>query len=116
VNPVASVSSDPAHEGAPPRVGYLIYRVERRLRVRLDEAVGAHGVTTTEYVTLSVLRERDGLSCAQLEACDHSVDGIEAAMLDGLTPETLGTVRFALSCARSVEATTPRSEAGPREL
>lgn len=34
--------------------------------VRLDEAVRAHGVTTTEYVTLSVLRERDGLSCAQL--------------------------------------------------
>jgi DNA-binding MarR family transcriptional regulator len=49
-----------------PRIGYLIYRVERRLRVRLDEAVAGHGVTTTEYVTLSVLRERDGLSCAQL--------------------------------------------------
>jgi DNA-binding MarR family transcriptional regulator len=51
---------------AVPRIGYLIYRVERRLRVRLDEAVAGHGVTTTEYVTLSVLRERDGLSCAQL--------------------------------------------------
>ena len=49
-----------------PRIGYLIYRVERRLRVRLDEAVAGHGITTTEYVTLSVLRERDGLSCAQL--------------------------------------------------
>jgi DNA-binding MarR family transcriptional regulator len=49
-----------------PRIGYLIYRVERRLRVRLDEAVATHGITTTEYVTLSVLRDRDGLSCAQL--------------------------------------------------
>jgi DNA-binding MarR family transcriptional regulator len=49
-----------------PRIGYLIYRVERRLRVRLDEAVASHGITTTEYVTLSVLCERDGLSCAQL--------------------------------------------------
>src|ERR1700759_4347032 len=49
-----------------PRIRYLVYRVERRLRVRLDEAVSAHGVTTTEYVTLSVLRDRDGLSCAQL--------------------------------------------------
>lgn len=49
-----------------PRIGYLIYRVERRLRVRLDEAVAGHGITTTEYVTLSVLRDRDGLSCAQL--------------------------------------------------
>ena len=49
-----------------PRVGYLIYRAERRLRSRLDESVRTHGVTTTEYVTLSVLRARDGLSCAQL--------------------------------------------------
>jgi DNA-binding MarR family transcriptional regulator len=49
-----------------PRIGYLVYRVERRLRLRLDEAVTAHGITTTEFVTLSVLRDRDGLSCAQL--------------------------------------------------
>jgi DNA-binding MarR family transcriptional regulator len=49
-----------------PRIAYLIYRVERRLRVRLDEAVASHGITTTEFVTLSVLRDRDGLSCAQL--------------------------------------------------
>ena len=49
-----------------PRVGYLVYRVERRLRARLDEEVRLHGVSTPEYVTLSVLRERDGLSCAQL--------------------------------------------------
>lgn len=60
--PVSVGEPDPAQ----PRVGYLIYRVERRLRSRLDEAVGAHGVTTTEYVTLSVLRDRDGLSSAQL--------------------------------------------------
>jgi DNA-binding MarR family transcriptional regulator len=47
-------------------VAYLVYRVERRLRSRLDEVARAHGVTTTEYVTLSVLRERDGMSSAQL--------------------------------------------------
>ena len=49
-----------------PRVGYLVYRVERRLRARLDEALRLIGVSTPEYVTLSLLRERDGLSCAQL--------------------------------------------------
>jgi DNA-binding MarR family transcriptional regulator len=49
-----------------PRVGYLVYRVERRLRARLDEELRLHGVSTPEYVTLSLLRERDGLSCAQL--------------------------------------------------
>jgi DNA-binding MarR family transcriptional regulator len=49
-----------------PRVGYLVYRVERRLRARLDEELRLIGVSTPEYMTLSLLRERDGLSCAQL--------------------------------------------------
>jgi DNA-binding MarR family transcriptional regulator len=49
-----------------PRVGYLVYRVERRLRARLDEELRLQGVSTPEYMTLSLLRERDGLSCAQL--------------------------------------------------
>jgi DNA-binding MarR family transcriptional regulator len=62
-----ATAAKPLSPPAPlPRIGYLIYRLERRLRVRLDEAMTSHGVTTTEYVTLSVLRERDGLSCAQL--------------------------------------------------
>jgi DNA-binding MarR family transcriptional regulator len=58
--------SDAAADRTVPRVAYLVYRVERLLRARIDDAVRAHGVTTTEYVTLSVLHERDGLSCAQL--------------------------------------------------
>jgi DNA-binding MarR family transcriptional regulator len=61
-----ATAAAPVRLPAEPRIGYLIYRVERRLRVRLDEAVAAHGITTTEYVTLSVLRDRDGLSSAQL--------------------------------------------------
>ena len=138
------------------RVGYLIYRVERRLRARLDEAVRAHGVTTTEYVTLSVLRQRDGMSSAELarwafvtpqamnlvvsalekrglvrrqpdpshgrvlrtsvtargltalERCDHSMDVIEADMLQGLESDELELLRAALaSCAHSLEATRP---------
>src|SRR3954469_17803528 len=48
------------------RVGYLVYRVERRLRTRLDEALRHHGATTTEYVTLTVLRQHDGMSFAEL--------------------------------------------------
>jgi DNA-binding MarR family transcriptional regulator len=55
-----------AEEKTVPRVGYLVYRVERRLRARLDEELRLLGVSTPEYVTLSLLRERDGLSCAQL--------------------------------------------------
>jgi DNA-binding MarR family transcriptional regulator len=66
MKPAAIRVSSESPGSAPARVGYLIYRVERRLRTRLDEAVNAHGLSTPEYVTLSVLRDRDGLSSAQL--------------------------------------------------
>jgi DNA-binding MarR family transcriptional regulator len=66
------------------RIGYLVYRLERRLRARIDQAVRAHGLTATEYVTLSVLRERDGLSCAQL------------ARLAFVTPQAMNLVISAL--------------------
>ena len=61
----SAVAPDPASPTRS-RVGYLVYRVERRLRIRLDEALRRHGVTTTEYVTLSVLRQHDGMSGAEL--------------------------------------------------
>jgi len=63
MKPAALPSANPQ---ARSRVAYLVYRVERRLRSRLDEVTRAHGVTTTEYVTLSVLRENDGMSSAEL--------------------------------------------------
>lgn len=66
VKRVATTLPEDTATAAPTRVGYLIYRVERRLRTRIDEAVRIHGVSTTEYVTLSVLRRHDGLSCAEL--------------------------------------------------
>jgi DNA-binding MarR family transcriptional regulator len=48
------------------RVSYLVKRVERALRTRLDAALEPLGVTTTEYTALSVLARRSGLSSAQL--------------------------------------------------
>jgi DNA-binding MarR family transcriptional regulator len=51
---------------APPRLSYLVFRLERRIRAHLDEALARHGVTTTEYMALSELRLRDGPSSAQL--------------------------------------------------
>jgi DNA-binding MarR family transcriptional regulator len=65
-NPAASPAPIGVEPATRARVGYLVYRLERRLRARLDDAVRAHGVTTTEYVTLSVLRQRDGMSSAEL--------------------------------------------------
>ncbi|MGA8219078.1 MAG: MarR family transcriptional regulator [Solirubrobacterales bacterium] len=66
MNPAADASLTRTEPASRARVGYLVYRVERRVRTRLDAATRAHGVTTTEYVALSVLRDRDGMSSAEL--------------------------------------------------
>lgn len=55
---------DPAP--APPRVSYLVKRVERGVRAALDNALREMRITTSEYTALSVLRYRTGLSSAQL--------------------------------------------------
>ncbi|GGK95992.1 MarR family transcriptional regulator [Sphaerisporangium melleum] len=52
-----------AHE---PRLSYLVFRLERRIRARLDDELARHGVTTTAYMALSELRARDGVSSAEL--------------------------------------------------
>ncbi len=67
-----SLVSSPRGQGAArpapaaPRLSYLVFRLERRIRARLDQALAQHGVTTTEYMALSELRLRDGASSAQL--------------------------------------------------
>ena len=43
-----------------------MFRLERRIRARLEDALSRHGVTTTEYMALSELRLREGPSSAQL--------------------------------------------------
>ncbi len=85
-NPAPRIT-DSAHES---RIGYLVYRLERRLRSRLDDAVRAQGVTTTEYVTLSVLRRHDGMSSAEL------------ARWAFVTPQAMNSVITALERRRLV--------------
>jgi DNA-binding MarR family transcriptional regulator len=50
----------------PPRVSYLVGRLDRMLRRRLAEVLEPHGLTLPEYTALSVLHGRCGLSNAQL--------------------------------------------------
>ena len=45
---------------------YLIGRVDRVVRRDIDRVVKAHGLTASQYTTLSVLSRRSGLSNAQL--------------------------------------------------
>ncbi|MBO3751688.1 MarR family transcriptional regulator [Streptosporangiaceae bacterium NEAU-GS5] len=47
-------------------MSYLVFRLERRIRACLDDALARHGVTTTEYMALSELRLRDAPSSADL--------------------------------------------------
>jgi DNA-binding MarR family transcriptional regulator len=51
---------------AEPRFSYMVGRLDRALRHRLDAAVREHGLTVRQYTTLSVLHARAGLSNAQL--------------------------------------------------
>lgn len=48
------------------RFSYMVGRLDRALRRRLEAAVGSEGLTVRQYTTLSVLRARSGLSNAQL--------------------------------------------------
>jgi DNA-binding MarR family transcriptional regulator len=52
--------------GRTPHVAYLVKRVERAIRLRLDGALAPLAVTTPEYTALSILGARDGLSSAEL--------------------------------------------------
>ena len=49
-----------------PTLLYLIGRIDRVVRRRIDEVVGSHGLSVNQYTTLSVLERRSGLSNAQL--------------------------------------------------
>ena len=48
------------------RIGYELKRAQHSLRLRMDEALKGHGVTTPQYAAMSVLAEQPGLSNAQL--------------------------------------------------
>ena len=95
MTPAATAQLGSAEKKTVPRVGYLVYRVERRLRARLDGELRMLGVSTPEYVTLSLLRERDGLSCAQLarwalvtpQAMNLVISGLERRKLVRRRPD-----------------------------
>ena len=51
---------------APPRVTYLVKRLELAIRSEMDAIVGDFGVTALQYTALSVLDRHPGMSGAQL--------------------------------------------------
>jgi DNA-binding MarR family transcriptional regulator len=49
-----------------PRVSYVVGRLDRALRREIAALVAPHGLTVPQYTALSILRDRAGLSNAQL--------------------------------------------------
>ena len=49
-----------------PRLGYVVGRLDRALRREIGALVAPHGLTVSKYTALSILRDRPGLSNAQL--------------------------------------------------
>jgi DNA-binding MarR family transcriptional regulator len=49
-----------------PRISYLVVRHDRALRREIGELVAPHALTVPQYTALSILRDRAGLSNAQL--------------------------------------------------
>lgn len=53
-------------ERSPARVGYLIARADRGVRRGVATRIASHDLSLPQYTALSLLRERGGLSNAQL--------------------------------------------------
>jgi DNA-binding MarR family transcriptional regulator len=49
-----------------PRISYVVGRLDRALRREIGALVAPHGLTVPQYTALSILRDRGGLSNAQL--------------------------------------------------
>lgn len=86
-------------EFGPPRVTYLIARLDRGIRVRIDEAVRRHGLTTPQYTAMSVIVRRAGLSSAQL------------ARRAFVTPQAMHSIIAELAAAELVVRTPSPSHA-----
>lgn len=53
-------------DNSEPTLLYLVGRINRVVRRAIDDVVSSHGLSVNQYVTLSVLVRRSGLSNAQL--------------------------------------------------
>jgi DNA-binding MarR family transcriptional regulator len=67
-----------------PRIGYVIGRLDRALRREIGALVAPFGLTVSKYTALSILRDRPGLSNAQLARRSY------------VTPQSMNEVLVAL--------------------
>jgi DNA-binding MarR family transcriptional regulator len=74
----------PGTVAASPRIGYVVGRLDRALRREIGALVAPFGLTVPKYTALSILRDRPGLSNAQLARRTY------------VTPQSMNEVLMAL--------------------
>ena len=79
-----ALAPEPSPEPTEPRISYVVARLERALRVEINERVKPHGLTTLQYTTLSILGQGDELSNAQLARRAYMTPQSMSEVLDAL--------------------------------
>jgi DNA-binding MarR family transcriptional regulator len=79
------------------RLSYVIARLDRAIRRGLEERLAPHGLSVSQYTTLSVLRNRPGLSNAQL------------ARRSFMTPQAMNEVIASLEDAKLIRREVDRN-------
>ena len=87
---VETASADPPpREQSEPRLSYVVARLERALRLDINERVGPYGLTTGQYTTLSILEHGGELSNAQLARRAYMTPQSMSEILDALQAKGL---------------------------
>jgi DNA-binding MarR family transcriptional regulator len=72
-----------------PRISYVVARLDRALRVEINERVRPYGLTTLQYTTLSILERGGELSNAQLARRAYMAPQSMSEVLEALEQKRL---------------------------
>ena len=95
-----------------PRIGYVVGRLDRAIRREIGALVAPFGLTVPKYTALSILRDRPGLSNAQLARRTYVTPQSMNEVLRALEADGLIVRSPAANHGRVVEVTL--SERGQR--
>jgi len=92
-----AASGDDGNDALFFRLSYVIARLDRAIRRGIEERLAPHGLSVSQYTALSVLRNRPGLSNAQL------------ARRSFMTPQAMNEVIASLEDAKLIRRAVDRN-------
>ena len=92
-----------------PRISYVIGRLDRALRREIGALVAPHGLTVPQYTALSILRDRAGLSNAQLARRTYVTPQSMNEVIAGLERDGLVARSPAANHGRVLEMTVTKA-------